>query len=222
MEEETIVTPAGTEETVTSSTKVDPQDTSTGSEAVTNPEVVEQPQGRGDVTVALRQAREEAKATREELQQIKENLASIGGKQEPESNLDPEVEKTLQAWADKNGLVRKADLDADLARQRGNQELLEIKGQYSLSDDDLERVRVQANKNGATNKEGLDAAYKQLFFDKIIEDKVKEALAGGPRSTVEKPGPGGPVTPGTPQPASAKGDTMQDRLKNRIKTARGA
>lgn len=159
------------------------------------------------------------KENADELTKIKESLATIGNPAEEEVDINPETAKILDGYLKTKGYVSKGELEQERMQAQAQTDLGTIKSQYKLSDDDLDRVREQAVKNGAANFDGLDAAYKQVFMDKIIEDKVKEALAGGgATATAEKPGPG---TGGTAPAAETevKGATAQERMKSRIQNA---
>lgn len=214
--EESIETPVGTEETAISSPEVT-QEPSTGSEAVTNTEEADNSKSpTGNVSTALRQTRDELKTTREELAAIKadqERLQSTLTPPAPADDLDPDVAKTLDSYMTRNGYVKKADLEAESAATRATIDLAEIKTAHKLSDAEMTDLRSHAVKLGAKDKAGLEAAYRDLYFDKIIEDRVKAALtkAGAPTATAEAPTAGGAKTPAAEAPVV--GTTLMGRIK---------
>jgi chorismate mutase len=163
-----------------------------------------------EVNNNLKEYKDVAEQSAAELKAIKESLAGIGKPVEEEPYLNEDAQKALDVYLAKQGFVRKAELDATTTQAQAERDIAELKTARKLSDEDFEKVRAQAIKMGAANKEGLEAAYNTVFFDQILEDKVKEALAnaGKPGATAERPGngTGGPV-------ASEKPASLKDRIK---------
>lgn len=166
-------------------------DTPTVTPPVTNPATVTPPASEGvispdnkeqtvpysrfqEVNNAAKEAKESAAAATAELTRIKEALA---GPPTDEPFLDAEAQKALDAYMTTNGYVKKEDLNKVTAQEQATRDLEALKIEQKLSDEDLEKVRAHAVKMGAANAEGLKAAYTTLYMDKIVEDKVKEALA---------------------------------------------
>ena len=161
-----------------------------------------------EVNNSAREAKEAAAAATAELSRIKE---ALGGPKEEEPFLDPDAQKALDAYLAKQGFVRQADLTKDTVAAQATRDLAELKTSKSLSDEDMTRVREHAVKMGAANKEGLEAAYTQLFLDKIVEDKLKAALADKKPAAPTITNNGEPVTPGR--------FSTKESLKDRIKSA---
>ena len=188
------------------------------SEGVTTPPDKEQfvPFSRfKEVNDSLKETRETQTQTQAELTRIKEALGGISRPAADDTpSLDPEAQKALEAYLGQQGFVKKADLEKETAAQRAQSDLAELKTTHKLSDDDLDKVRAQAVKMGAANRDGLEAAYKTLFFDQLVEDRIKEALSnvGRPGTSAEVPGKGTPPAPGK--------STGPMSLKDRIKLAR--
>lgn len=182
-----------------------------GSEAVTNP--VEEPKQ----TVPFERFQE----VNNELKELRQKVDGIT-KVEPEVTeepvqLDPEVSTMLEGWAKSQGFVRQSDIQAERAAEQAQKDLTDVKTQYKLSDTELEAVRAEAVAAGAANRKGLENAYFRLNMDKIVEAKVKEALAGGGAPAVaEKPGVGNAATP----PAAEQQPGMS--IKDRIRAASGS
>lgn len=201
-------------------------ETQTGSEVVTNTET---PKPSPDDVArnlgsALKETRESLKAEREarekmqaELDAIRQNPGSLfAPSRQEEPELDPDVKSTLDTWAKSTGVLTKAELAAERAKDQAKQDLADLKAKHGLTDEQVDQVRQAAQEAGATSARGLDFAYKALFQDKIIEDKVKEAIAKGasPGASAERPGPGGGGTPSAGGSDKGKKLTMVDRIRN--------
>lgn len=161
-----------------------------------------------EVNNAAKEAKDAAAAATAELTRIKE---ALGGPPAEEPFLDADAKKALDAYMTDNGYVKKDDLNKVTAQEQATRDLAEIKTAHKLSDEDFEKVRAQAVKMGAANKDGLEAAYTTLFMDKIVEDKVKEALAG------QKPT--APSTTTTGEVTTTPKATPIQALRERIKAA---
>lgn len=180
------------------------------SEGEKTPETKEQfvPYSRfKEVNDGLKTTRDELTANAAELARIKE--AFIGPKAE-EPYLDADAQKALEAYLNKQGFIRKEDLNKVTAAEQATRDLEALKTEQKLSDEDLEKVRAQAVKMGAANAEGLKAAYTTLFMDKIVEDKVKAALAD------KKPAPSSNNSSGNETPPQY---SVKQSLKSRISAA---
>lgn len=161
-----------------------------------------------EVNDGLKATRDELATTAAEMARIRE--AFVGPKQD-EPFLDADAQKALDAYLTKQGFVRQADLEKDNVAAQAARDLAELKTSKALSDEDFERVRAQAVKMGAANKDGLEAAYTMLFMDKIVEDKLKAALAD------KKPAASTSTSTSTPEAPGRF--SSKDALKNRIKSA---
>jgi hypothetical protein len=141
---------------------------------------------------------------------------------EPESQIDPETDKILQQWAKDQGLVSRKDLDAQNEARQRQQDLLEVKSEFKLNDEQVRELAAEADKAGAVNRDGLRNAYLAKNLDKIVEDRVKAQLAAGttPEAAAEKPGVSGGGTPSGTEPKLNKDMTAAERIKARISAAR--
>jgi hypothetical protein len=203
---EDSITP-GVEEITTPIENADVSST-TGTEAVTK--TAENDQQSVPLDRFL-EVNSDLKQTKQELAAINEKLASLGAPKVEESGFDSDTERQLQSWAKSQGFVSQRELEAERASIQTQSDLKDLKGKYSLSDTDLSRVREEAAKMGVGDARGLEATYAFLFQDKIIEEKVKQAMAGN-TATAEKPG--GTASPELPDTQTQKaGMTVQERVR---------
>lgn len=222
MAEETATAPAGTEETVQTPTAE--VETSTGSEAVTNPEETpkqDPEQVSRNLSAALKETREELKELKTWKTEQEEAATKAAQSAEPESEIDPETAKVLDGYMTKNGYVKKETLEAETRALRADQQLKDFQSSKKLSNEEMAKVRKAAVAAGAQNVAGLENAYARVYQDKILEDAKKEWLAENPGSgsTLEKPGGGGPTPPST-EPELTKDMSPSEKIKARIHAAR--
>lgn len=159
----------------------------------------------------FKETREELKALKAEQEAMRQNLSkAFNPPAEEDDGLDPDAQKVLDNYLQKQGFVRKSDLEAESQARQAQSDLADIKTSHNLTDEELEQVRQEAVAAGATNKKGLENAYTRLFMDKIIDERVKEALTkAGSAPHAEKPGPGTPPSPGS----SKQGGSLKDRIR---------
>lgn len=192
----------------------------TGSEPVTNP-------GTGgeqtvpftrfqEVNDKAKTAEERATKAEEELQQFKEQ--QVQTPQNSDDEVDPDVLDLVKKSAAKLGFVSKEDLDGREAQIQVRQDLSELTSQYKDSGIPFDGKAVidfaKANGMPLGSKRSLDAVYKEMNYDAIIEAQRKSAVDAfqqGSKSGAEKPGSAGAKAPQEPQAGS---------LKDRIKSAR--
>lgn len=199
-------TTPGVEELATQ-TEADAPST-TGTEAVTKTE------DENKQFVPLERFQEvnnDLKQTKAEMAAINEKLTALGTPKVEESGFDSDTEAQLERFIKSKGYVSQTDLDNERLRIQADSDLKDLKTKYKLSDADFARVREEAGNMGVKNARGLEAAYSYLFQDRIIDEKVKAAIAGG-TATAEKPGGTSETTPPADQ-TQKPGMTMTERVR---------
>lgn len=158
---------------------------------------------------------ERATQLEQELEQLREQQARP---QTPEEDVDPDVLDLVKKSAAKLGFVSKEDLDSREAKIQVTQDLNDLTSQYKDSGIafDGKKVIDYAKANGMPlgSKKSLDAVYKEMNYDAIIEANRKAAVTAyqeGAKSGAEKPGSTGAKAPEEPKAGN---------LKERIKAAR--
>jgi len=197
-----------------------PQDQSqgtTGSEAENNSSEAMVPSHR--VREAT-EARRQAEAERDELrQQLEEAQKSSSASTDDE--VDPEVQTLVTKILEKGGYVKKDDVSqavqASEVKRQYNEDVASLNSKYGTSGVPfkIEAVRSFANENGIniTSKASLEAAYRQMNYDKIVEAERNAAITSfkeGGKNSTEKPGSEG---------ASPPAEKEIRGLKNRIHAA---
>lgn len=161
---------------------------------------------------------EEERATKleEELTQLKEQQSQ--SPQSGEDELDPDVLDLVKKSSAKLGLVSKEELDAREAQIQVRQDIVDLTSQYKDSGIPFDGKAVidyaKANGMPLGSKKSLDAVYKEMNYDAIVEAQRKAAVTSyqeGAKSGGEKPGPQGAKPPKADKPAG---------LKDRIRAAR--
>lgn len=213
------VTDSSTEDTSVSTVSItDQQDTtvtdadqsekdSTGSEVDTNADDNKDksvPYDRfHEVNEAKKQADERAQKAEEELEKLKNE--SSDAKEDP----DPDVEKVLEDFARRKGLVSKTEIQLQ-------NDVQELKSEYSKTGVpfDDKKVYEYAQNNGVplNSKSSWRAAYRDMNYDAILEEERKRAVTEyreGDKSTAEKPGPGG-----AKKPTETRGEDRKSRIHN--------
>jgi len=195
-----------------------------GSEADNNP-------GDGNEAMVpshrVREATEARRAAETERDTLRQELADLQAAAPTSNNddddIDPEVQTLVTRILDKGGYVKKGDVDqavqATEARRQYNEDARELDALYAKSGVPFkaEDVRKYAADNGLniTNKLSLDAAYKAMNFDKIVETRTNAAIVAakenGNGSSAERPGSKGADIPAEKEVTG---------LKNRIAAAR--
>lgn len=152
-----------------------------------------------------------------ELKEAREKLTALEAAQQritrafaPEDSgptkFDDETIQSLRA----SGFMTREEVESERARERVEQDASSIQKELRLSDDEMAQARKHAKDMGVTSGAGLRAATRDLYLDKIMENKIKEVAAGGkPKATAEKPGPGGAALPA---PEVKKGISIRERI----------
>ncbi len=160
---------------------------------------------------------EEERATKleEEIAQLKEQQATVSDDEE----IEPDTLDLIKKSASKLGLVSKEELDAREAQIQVRQDIVDLTSQYKDSGIpfDGKKVIEYAKTNGMPlgSKKSLDAVYKEMNYDAIVEGQRKAAVTAfqeGGKSGGEKSGSEGAKHPSEEQKAGS--------LKDRIKAAR--
>jgi hypothetical protein len=190
-----------------------------GSEAVINPGKSEE---QAVPFTRFQEVNDKAKAAEERAAQLESDLASLKEQQsqtpQNEEEVDPDVVDLVKKSAGKLGFVTKEELDAREAQIQVRTDVNDLTSQYKDSGIPFDGKAVidyaKANGMPLGSKKSLDAVYKEMNYDAIIEAQRKAAVASfqeGTKSGAEKPGSKGAQPPEDQKPAS---------LKDRIKQAR--
>jgi hypothetical protein len=192
-----------------------------GSEPVTNP---------GEQTVPFtrfQEVNDRAKAEAERATQLEQELEEARKPAPPpvdDDNPDPDVEKLLDSYAKRKGLVSQAELAAEqnkLQVQRDIEDLSTNPPNPGIPYDNKAVMDyAKTNNMPITSKAALRAAYRELNYDKIVEAQRQSAIEGYKKagnSGAELPGSSGAVAPEEPE---LKGKTPKERAKERIRIAR--
>ena len=193
-----------------------------GSEPVINKE------GEGEQTVPFTRFQEvndkakeaEEKAARLESELETERQAKVQTPQKEEDEVDPDVLELVKKSSAKLGLVSKEELDVREAKIQVQQDLNDLTSQYKDSGIPFDGKKVidyaRANGMPIGSKKSLDAVYKEMNYDSIIEAQRKAAIDAfqqGNKSGAEKPGSKGAQPPTEPKPANLKERIAQAREK---------
>jgi hypothetical protein len=187
------------------------------SEVVTNPG---KPEEQHVPFSRFQEVNDKAKAAEEEARTAREELATLREQQiqTPDDDIEPDTLDLIKKSATRLGLVSKEELDARETRIQVQQDINELASQYKDSGIPFDGKAVieyaKANGMQVTSRKSLDAIYKEMNYDAIIEAQRKAAIADyqeSAKSGGEKPGSKGAQSPTEPKPGN---------LKDRIKAAR--
>lgn len=198
----------------------------TGSEAVTNPGNGQEqsvPYNRfQEVNDKAKAAEERAAKAEQEAESLRQQHSS-NSTSDDEDDIDPSVRKLVTKIIEKQGYVKKNDVDSAVGaaeiRRQYNEDIVDLTSRYAKSGipfvaDDIRKFASESGIN-ITSKASLDAAYKQMNFDKLTEAAKNAAITefkeNGDKNSAEKPGSTGAQAPQQPD---VRG------LKNRIHAAR--
>lgn len=211
--------PVPSAEPVVPATPAQPTEPS-GSEPVTNTGK----EGEQSVPFSrFQEVNDKAKADTERAVKAETELAALREQQSQtpqssEDEVDPDVVDLVKKSAGKLGFVTKEELDARETRIQVQQDLSDLTSQYKDSGIPFDGKAIidYANANGMPlgSKKSLDAVYKEMNYNAIIEANRKSAVDAfqeGARSGGEKPGPQGAQPPK---------DKPSGSLKERIAAAR--
>lgn len=198
-----------------------------GSEPVTNPG------GTPEQTVPFdrfQEVNDAKKAAEEEAQRLRDELAQRSNSQpqlpqNDDDDLDPDVEELIRKGAKKLGLVSQAELDAQRMQSQVQQDVRDLESSTANSGVPYVHADVlkyaETNNIPLTSKAALEAAYKQMNWDKLIEVERQRAIQGAnnpPASGAERPGGGG--TPSPSEEPDVQGRNPKERGISRIRAAR--
>lgn len=196
-----------------------PAQPSTGSEPVTNTDGKPMPDNLVPFD-RFQKANDTAKAAEERAAQLESELETLRQQQvqtptNPDDEVDPDVLDLVKKSAAKLGFVSKEDLDSREARIQVQQDINDLTSQYKDSGIvfDGKKVIDYAKANGMPlgSKKSLDAVYKEMNYDNIIEAQRKaavDAFQQGAKSGAEKPG-----SKGAQAPTESKPGNLRDRIK---------
>jgi hypothetical protein len=170
----------------------------------------------------FQEVNDKAKDFESKYQQAQEELESLRESQSQKTNtdedIDPDVLDLVKRSAGKLGFVSKEELDAREARLQVQQDITDLASQYKDSGIPFDGKKIieyaKANGMQITSKKSLDAVYKEMNYEAIIEANRKAAIDSyqkGNLSGGEKPGSKGAQAPQEQKPGS---------LKDRIAAAR--
>lgn len=152
----------------------------TGSEAVINPG---QPEEQTVPFARFQEVNNGLKAEREAREKMEAQLAEIEARtrpQTPEEEIDPEVEKLLNRYVEKNGLVSKTEIEArDRQAQiqlQAERDIIELTKE--LSGFDFKKVSEYAKSEGLSinSKADLRAAFRNMNYEAELENARKAAV----------------------------------------------
>lgn len=171
-------------------------------------------------TEKRRKAEEEATRLQAELDQ----RSNPTPPQNPDDELDPEVEDLIRKGAKKLGLVSKEELDANELNRQVQQDVQDLTAappNAGIPYDHKEVLKfAEENNLPITSKAALRATYRELNYDKIVEAERAKAIDGyktGEGNGAERPGSGGPTPPAEPE---ITGKSTKERTRERIRLAR--
>ncbi len=168
----------------------------------------------------FKEVNDKAKQHEEQIAQLQSDIESLRtpASTTSEEEIDPEVLDLVRKSADKLGFISKEEFDKRETQNQVRQDINDLASQYKQSGIpfDGEAVIKYATDNGMPigSKKSLDAVYKEMNYEAIIEANRKAAIESyqkGLKSGGEKPGSKGSQLPQEPKPAN---------LKERIKQAR--
>ena len=171
----------------------------------------------------FQEVNDKAKAEEERASRLERELEDLKAQQpqtpqNDDEDIEPDTLELIKKSASKLGLVSKEELDAREATIQVKQDLNELTSHYKDSSVPFDGKKVidyaKANGMPLGSKKSLDAVYKEMNYDAIIEAQRKAAIADfqqGSKSGGEKPGSQGPQAPKEQTPGT---------LKERIAAAR--
>lgn len=198
-----------------------PSPTPTGTEPETNPggnpqEPAMVPSDR------LREETEKRHQAEARVKELEEQGKPSTPPQSDDDDLDAETEDIIRRGAKKLGLVSRDELEANRLQDqvRDDVKTLEVSppvaGIPYVHKDVLDYAKT--NNLPITSKAALQAAYKEMNWDKILEaerQRTIDSLHNG--GGAEKPGSSGARPPENPEPA---GRNPREKTKSRIQAAR--
>lgn len=198
-----------------------PQITPPASEGVKDPGEQQVPYTRfQEVNERAKQAEEEAQRFKEENERLMSRTQEPSGTDE----LDPDVEKMLDGYAKKRGLVSKDELQAQEMNQQVKRDVQTLETTPPVAGIPYDHRAItefaQANSIPLTSKAALEATYRQMNWDKIMDatrNGAVEAYRSSGSQGAERPGSQGAQPPAD---AEVKGRNPKERIQSRITLAR--
>ncbi len=196
--------------------------------APSTPPVSEDVTTPGEQTVPFsrfQEVNDKAKAAEELAQQREAELEELRKPPPPnDDEPDPDVEKLLDSYAKRKGLVSQEELAAERANIQVQQDIDNLTANPPNPGIPYDNKAVmdfaKANNMPITSKAALRAAYRELNYDKIVEAQRQSAIEGYKKagsSGAELPGSKGPQAPEEPK---LEGKTPKDRIRERIRLSR--
>jgi hypothetical protein len=173
----------------------------------------------------LREETEKRRKAEEELEQLRNQPPPAQPQAQPDEDdeLDPDVQRMLDGYVKKRGLVSQEELDGERLRLQVQQDVKDLESNPPVPGIayDHNSVIAYANENGPpiTSKAALRAAYREMNWDKILEAERQRTIAGvneGNRGGAEQPGGGGATPPSEP---AVEGKNPHERNRSRIRSA---
>lgn len=225
---ETPAPPTGTPAAPSPTPAAEPQNPPTPTPPGNEPDINPGEPGAMVPSERLREETEKRRKAEEEVERLKAEQASPAQPQaqpsDDDDELDPDVERMLDGYAKKRGLVSKADIDAERLVDQVKQDVRDLEAQYSTTGIPYNHQEIvkyaQENNLPITSKAALRAAYRDMNWDKLVEAERQRTIASqhsASRSGAELPGGGGPKPPEEPE---LTGKSPKDRTRERIRLAR--
>jgi type II secretory pathway pseudopilin PulG len=167
----------------------------------------------------FQEVNDKAKASEEAARVAREELDAFKAQQnQPPQNdddIEPDTLDLIKKSATKLGFVSRDELDAREARIQVQSDISELTSAYKDSGIPFDGKSIieyaKANGMQITSRKSLDAIYKEMNYDAIIEAQRKSAITAfqeGAKSAGEKPG-----SKGAQPPQESKPESLKDRVK---------
>lgn len=175
-----------------------------------------------EVNDKAKQAEEDAQKANEELEALRQQQQSSTPNSDEDP--DPDIEKVLDSYAKRKGLVSKEELATEQTKIQVQQDVKDLTATPPNPGIDYDHKAVmkyaQDNNMPVTSKAALRAAYRELNYDKIVEAQRQSAIEGYKKansSGAEQPGSTGATAPEEPE---LTGKIAKERTRERIRLAR--
>lgn len=173
----------------------------------------------------LREETEKRRKAEEDNERLQQELeASKAPPPTNDDDPDPDVEKLLDSYAKRKGLVSQEELAAERSKIQVEQDINELTANPPNPGIPYDNKAVmdyaKSNNMPITSRTALRAAYRELNYDKIVEATKQSAIEGYRKagsSGAELPGSSGAVAPTEPE---LTGKTPKERARERIRNAR--
>lgn len=173
-------------------------------------------------TEARRKAEEDKARLEAEISELRNKQSSS---ETPDEDVDTEVLDLVKKSAEKLGLVSKDELQRKELEIQVRQDVKDLEGQYANSGIPYDHQKVldyaEEHNIPVSSKAALQAAYKEMNWDKIVEAERQKAIAGfkeGSSTSGEKPGSSD--TKDIAEGKDVEGATPREKSLSRIRAAR--